>query len=252
MGTRLKKCPKECFLSAFWHFFAQKCQKALKKRFLGHSGAGAHSTPWGTFRPGSLGTPVNGGRDRKIFAQHFDSFSRFHGTFCKTRKCSQTQSFRLESTAGIPPKAYKFKAFEASRAFPEISPPPSTAGDAFFFVQKCFRRGPLRAGQGIPTGGGVYKPGGFPLFSGKVRIVSRTLSGLFLAGANMLICREKRKGQIGKSPEQIRKIPRKKNRESPKKNRTGQKKDKKGRTSPDREAPHIFETPRRSEALDLG
>ena len=35
-----------------------------------------------------------------------------------------------------------------SRAFPEISPPPSTAGG---FFQKWFRRGPLSAGRGMPS-----------------------------------------------------------------------------------------------------
>ena len=47
------------------------------------------------------------------------------------------------------PKTLQFKAFKASRAFPEVSPP-STAGGASFF-QKWFRRGPLRAGHGIPS-----------------------------------------------------------------------------------------------------
>ena len=90
---------------------------------------------------------------------------------------------------------------------------------------------------------GVSKPGGFPLFSGKVQIVSRTLSGLFLVGA--LIRPRKRKGTNRENPrtipEQIGKIP--ENRESPEKDK------KKGRTSPDREAPP-FETPRLA-ALDL-
>ena len=43
----------------------------IKKHSLGHSEAsaqkhskGTESTPWGTFRPGPLGTPVHGGRDR--------------------------------------------------------------------------------------------------------------------------------------------------------------------------------------------
>ena len=56
----------ERFLLAF--FSPQKCQKALEKHSLGHSEAGAQnhskSTPWGTFRPGPLSTPVNGIRDR--------------------------------------------------------------------------------------------------------------------------------------------------------------------------------------------
>ena len=88
------------------------------------------------------------------------------------------------------------------------------------------------------------KPGGFQTrvsptdLSGKVQIVSRTLSGLFLVGA--LNRPRKRKGLIGKipgpspskseNPRQFGKVPK----------RT--KKDKKGRTSPDRETPP-FETP---------
>ena len=57
---------------------------------------------------------------------------------------------------------------------------------------------------------GKAKPGGFPLFSGKVQIVSRTLSGLFLVGAldrpkkRKITNRESpRTEQIGKIPEQI-------------------------------------------------
>ena len=46
---------------------------------------------------------------------------------------------------------------------------------------------------------GEARPGGFPLFWGKVRIMSRTLSGLFLVGALKEIDRpRKRKGTIGK------------------------------------------------------
>ena len=57
---------------------------------------------------------------------------------------------------------------------------------------------------------GVSKPGGFPLFSGKVQIVSRTLSGLFLVGALNRLRKRKRTNrenpwtipaQIGKIPE---------------------------------------------------
>ena len=48
------------------------CEGALTKHSLGHSEAGAQkhskSTSWGTFRPGPLSTPVNGGRDRKSLA----------------------------------------------------------------------------------------------------------------------------------------------------------------------------------------
>ena len=46
----------------------------------------------------------------------------------------------------------------------------------------CLEGPPYRLlGEAEPGGGS--KRGGFPLFSGKVRIVSRILSGLFLVGA---------------------------------------------------------------------
>ena len=74
---------------------------------------------------------------------------------------------------------------------------------------------------------------------GKVQIVSRTLSGLFLVGA--LNRPRKRKGMNRENPrtipEQIGKIPEKSG-----KSEKGQKRTKKGRTSPDRETPP-FETP---------
>ena len=78
---------------------------------------------------------------------------------------------------------------------------------------------------------GVSKPGGFPLFSGKVQIVSRTLSGLFLVGAVTNRPR-KRKEHIGKIPEES---PHKsgtsqKNQESPKKDKKGQKRKDKSRS----------------------
>ena len=57
----------------------------------------------------------------------------------------------LESTAGMP-QTLQFKAFEGSRAFPEFSPPPVRLET--FFLQKWFRRGPLRAGHGIPSSAG--------------------------------------------------------------------------------------------------
>ena len=91
---------------------------------------------------------------------------------------------------------------------------------------------------------GVSKQGGFPLSWGKVRLLSQTLSGLFLVG--LLIGCKRGKGPIGRipgpSPDKSGKS--RKNRESPKK---GQKK---GRTSPDRETPP-FETPPRLAALDF-
>ena len=62
----------------------------------------------------------------------------------------------VESTAGMP-QTLQFKAFEASRAFPELSPPQYGWGRLFF--QKWFRRGPLRAGHGIPSStGGISEP----------------------------------------------------------------------------------------------
>ena len=83
-GAWAGKCPTECFLSvfgrlarsapksAFWVLFGvflpQKRQKALKKHSQGHSEPGAqkHSkrTPWGTFQPRPLSTPVNVTRSR--------------------------------------------------------------------------------------------------------------------------------------------------------------------------------------------
>ena len=57
----------------------------------------------------------------------------------------------VESTAGIPQTLY-FKAFEASRAFPEFSPPQYGCGRLFF--QVWFRRGPLRAAHGNPSSTG--------------------------------------------------------------------------------------------------
>ena len=74
---------------------------------------------------------------------------------------------------------------------------------------------------------GVSKPGGFPLFSGKVQIVSRTLSGLFLVGAlNRPRERRRTNRENHRSiPEQIGKIPEKLGSESPKKDEKGQKKE---------------------------
>ena len=70
---------------------------------------------------------------------------------------------------------------------------------------------------------GVFQTGGFPTFSGKVQIVSRTLSGLFLVGA---LNRPRRgKGQIGKvpGPSPSKSGKSQINRESPKKDKKGQK-----------------------------
>ena len=59
--------------------------------------------------------------------------------------------------------------------------------------------------------GGFPNPGGFPLFWGKVQIVSRTLSGLFLVGALTRPRKRKRTNRENPRiiPEQIGKIPEK-------------------------------------------
>ena len=77
---------------------------------------------------------------------------------------------------------------------------------------------------------GVSKPGCFPLFSGKVQIVSRTLSGLFLVGAlNRPRKRERTNRKIpGPSPSKSGKSQ--KNRESPKKDKKGQNRKDKSRS----------------------
>ena len=92
---------------------------------------------------------------------------------------------------------------------------------------------------------GVSKPAGFPLFSGKVLIVSRTLSGLFLAGA---VNRPKKRKRTNREnprrvPEQIGKIPEKSG-----KSRKGQKRTKKEGRVQIRKPPRL-KTPRLA-ALD--
>ena len=69
---------------------------------------------------------------------------------------------------------------------------------------------------------GVSKPGGFPLSSGKVQIVSRTLSGLFLVGALNWPRKRKRTNRENPRtiPEQIRKIPEKSGKSQKKRKRT--------------------------------
>ena len=54
----------------------------------------------------------------------------------------------LESTAGIP-QALQFKAFEASRAFPEFSPPQYDWGRLFF--QKWSGEGPSELAMEFPA-----------------------------------------------------------------------------------------------------
>ena len=87
---------------------------------------------------------------------------------------------------------------------------------------------------------GVSKPGGFPLFSGKVQIVSRTLSGLFLIGAVNRTRKRKRTNRENSRtiPGQIGKIPGKSGKDKKRQNT-----DKKGRTSPDWETPSVWNPP---------
>ena len=84
----------------------------------------------------------------------------------------------------------------------------------------------IRERKTFPNRGGP----GFPLVPGKVRIVLRTLSGLFPVGA----VNRPRKRHIrkipGQSPDKSGKF---------RKNRESHKKGKKGRTSPDRESPPV-------------
>ena len=86
----------------------------------------------------------------------------------------------LESTAGMP-QTLSFKAFEASRAFPEFSP--SQHGWGRLFFQNWFRRGPLRAGHGIPS-----STGGISDFNSSLRRAQKTREG---CGCPTLVTRPK-------------------------------------------------------------
>ena len=106
--------------------------------------------------------------------------------------------------------------------YPEMAKPPKhdfplfverfqelIGGPEVFFVS--FTTLDLPQGSFLGSSLREAKPGGFPLFSGKVQIVSRTLSGLFLVGA--VNGPRKRKGTNRENPrtipEQIGKIPEK-------------------------------------------
>ena len=96
----------------------------------------------------------------------------------------------------------------------------------------------LFLGEAQPGG---FQTGGFPLFSGKVQIVSQTLSGLFLVGAVHRPRKRKRTNRENprRVPGQIGKIPEKSGKSQKGRKRT----EKEGQvTSPDRENPP-FETP---------
>ena len=80
------KCPKECFLGAFWRFLGLKTPKSTQKALFGalrgrcpklpkkHSG-GALSGP------GPRSTPVNGGWDRKTCRNSAENLRIFKSTF---------------------------------------------------------------------------------------------------------------------------------------------------------------------------
>ena len=95
---------------------------------------------------------------------------------------------------------------------------------------------------------GVSKPGCFPLFLGKVQIVSRTLSGLFLVGALNRPRKKKRTNRENPRtiPEQMRKIPEKSGKSQKGQKRT--KKDKKEGRVQIGKPPRL--KPPRSAALD--
>ena len=98
---------------------------------------------------------------------------------------------------------------------------------------ECFPKKQGKEGQGRALGIlREAKPGGFqtrvfpPLFSGKVQIVSWTLSGLFLVGA-LNRPRKRKRTKSGKSPDHPRANREKsqENQESPKKDKKGTKKE---------------------------
>ena len=67
----------------------------------------------------------------------------------RPRKRSQSVSWNSPREYGWDAPNPIIQAFGASRAFPELSPPQYGWGRLFF--QNWFRRGPLRAGHGIPS-----------------------------------------------------------------------------------------------------
>ena len=71
----------------------------------------------------------------------------------RPQKRSQSVSWNSPREYGWdPPKPYNSRHLKATEHFRNCLPP-RTAGDAFFF-QKWSRRGPLRAGHGIPSSTG--------------------------------------------------------------------------------------------------
>ena len=134
-GTHRKHRSKPAALARFrWRFVGHRRPTGMPKCIVNHLRRGMW-TPRGScnrtllrrvlrrFFKGSH-TPSTAGTFRKKFRKN-------------SGKTPETLSERfLEFPSRVRlgcPKAYNSKAFEASRAFPEFSPPPSTAGDASFF-----------------------------------------------------------------------------------------------------------------------
>ena len=108
MGTR-PGVPQRVLFECFWALSGlKKGQKALKKHSLGQFAAGAQncskSTPCGTFRPGPLGTPVNGGRDRKLSMQNHQANpeDKFTEARLESRHGNHGRRTLLQRTANIP------------------------------------------------------------------------------------------------------------------------------------------------------
>ena len=114
----------------------------------------------------------------------------------------------------------------------------------FAFARICLLPALLRPPLWEKLNLGVSKPGCFPLFSGKVQIVSWTLSGLFLVGAVNRPRKRKRTNRENPRtiPEQIGKTP-----EKSQKDKKGQKRKDKSRSG---NPPRL--KPPRLAALDLG
>ena len=66
-GPRARKCPKKCFLSDFGRV-ARSAPKSAPKSAFSAAQTHSRSTLWGTFWPGPLGTPADGGRDCNVSA----------------------------------------------------------------------------------------------------------------------------------------------------------------------------------------
>ena len=101
-------------------FHKARCfmQKPLRFLVVPPNPTCAHSHFWGVTQNGPGHTPLYG------------------------REFPEEIPEKFRKDPGNAPQTLQFKAFEASRTFPEFSPPQHGWGRLFF--QKCFRRGPPR------------------------------------------------------------------------------------------------------------